>query len=204
MAIKICIIDYGSGNQKSLYNLINYLGYNVFSSRAEKDIKNSTHLLLPGVGSYADLMQRIKNLNLNDVISEHVLIKKKPFLGICVGMQILSTIGNEHNITKGLNFIEGEVRKLNCGKLKIPHIGWNNIIFKKNSLLQNDIFTNLDFYFLHSYVFNPKNKNHITGLTEYGETFPSIINKDNIWGFQFHPEKSQQAGQVILKKFFEF
>jgi glutamine amidotransferase len=203
MANKICIIDYGSGNQKSLYNLIDYLGYNVCSSRTEKDINNSTHLLLPGVGSYSDLMQRIKDLNLNDVISNHVLIKKKPFLGICVGMQILSTFGNEHNRTKGLDFIEGEVKKLNSRELKIPHIGWNNIVFKKNSFLESEIFSNLDFYFLHSYVFDLKDKNNIIGFTEYGETFPSIIKKENIWGFQFHPEKSQHAGQIILKKFFQ-
>ena len=204
MANKICIIDYGSGNQKSLYNLIDYLGYNVCLSRREQDISDSTHLLLPGVGSYVDLMERINYLNLNDLINEHVLIKKKPFLGICVGMQVLSTFGNENNRIKGLDFIEGEVRKINSRGLKIPHIGWNNIYLKKNSFSGSEIFFNLDFYFLHSYVFEPKDKNNIIGFTEYGETFPSIINKENIWGFQFHPEKSQQAGQIILKKFFQF
>ena len=140
MAIKIGIINYGSGNQKSLYNLIDYLGYNVFLSGTAIDIKNSTHLILPGVGSYSDLMQRIKDLNFNDVISDHVLIQKKPFLGICVGMQILSTFGNEYKRTKGLGFIEGEVRKIDSGGLKIPHIGWNSIIFKKNSFLESEIF----------------------------------------------------------------
>ena len=204
MPNKICIIDYGSGNQKSLYNLIDYLGYNVSLSRTDKDIRNSTHLLLPGVGSYADLMERIKNLNLDDLINEHVLIKKKPFLGICVGMQVLSSFGNEYKRTKGLNFIEGEVRKINSEALKIPHIGWNNISFKKDSFLEDESLINLDFYFLHSYVFDPSDKNNIIGFTKYGEIFPSIINKENIWGFQFHPEKSQQAGQIILKKFFQF
>ena len=204
MANKICIIDYGSGNQKSLYNLIYYLGYNVSLSRSESDIKNATHLLLPGVGSYADLMERIKNFKLQDVINEHVLVKKKPFLGICVGMQILSTFGNEFNRTEGLNLIEGEVRKINSKDLKIPHIGWNNINCKENGFLGDKDFFNLDFYFLHSYIFDVKDKNNIIGSTEYGETFPSIINKDNIWGFQFHPEKSQIAGQIILKKFFQF
>lgn len=204
MPNKICIIDYGSGNQKSLYNLIDYLGYNVSLSRTDKDIRNSTHLLLPGVGSYADLMERIQNLNLDDLINEHVLIKKKPFLGICVGMQVLSSFGNEYKRTKGLNFIEGEVRKINSEALKIPHIGWNNISFKKDSFLEDESLINLDFYFLHSYVFDPSDKNNIIGFTKYGEIFPSIINKENIWGFQFHPEKSQQAGQIILKKFFQF
>ena len=204
MPNKICIIDYGSGNQKSLYNLIDYLGYNVSLSRTDKDIRNSTHLLLPGVGSYADLMERIKNLNLDDLINEHVLVKKKPFLGICVGMQVLSSFGNEYKRTKGLNFIEGEVRKINSEALKIPHIGWNNISFKKDSFLEDESLINLDFYFLHSYVFDPSDKNNIIGFTKYGEIFPSIINKENIWGFQFHPEKSQQAGQIILKKFFQF
>jgi glutamine amidotransferase len=204
MKKKICIIDYNSGNQKSLYNLIDYLGYDVCLSRREQDINNSTHLLLPGVGSYIDLMDRIKYFNLNDLINENVLIKKKPFLGICVGMQVLSTFGNENNRTKGLDYIEGEVRKINSVGLKIPHIGWNNITLKKNSFLESETFFNLDFYFLHSYVFDPKDKNNVIGFTEYGETFSSIINKENIWGFQFHPEKSQQAGQIILKKFFDF
>ena len=204
MLNKICIIDYGSGNQKSLYNLIDYLGYNVCLSRDQQDISNSSHLLLPGVGSYADLMEKIKSLNLEDLINEHVLIKKKPFLGICVGMQVLSTLGNENVRTKGLDLIEGEVRKINSFGLKIPHIGWNNINLKKNSFLENKILFNLDFYFLHSYVFDLKDKNNAIGFTEYGETFPSIINKENIWGFQFHPEKSQEAGQLILKKFFHF
>ena len=118
MLNKICIIDYGSGNQKSLYNLIDYLGYNVSLSRTDKDIRNSTHLLLPGVGSYADLMERIQNLNLDDLINEHVLIKKKPFLGICVGMQVLSSFGNEYKRTKGLNFIEGDSRMSEERKIK--------------------------------------------------------------------------------------
>jgi glutamine amidotransferase len=149
-------------------------------------------------------MERIKNLNLDDLINEHVLIKKKPFLGICVGMQVLSSFGNEYKRTKGLNFIEGEVRKINSEALKVPHIGWNNISFKKDSFLEDESLINLDFYFLHSYVFDPSDKNNIIGFTKYGEIFPSIINKENIWGFQFHPEKSQQAGQIILKKFFQF
>ena len=198
---KICIIDYGSGNQKSLYNLINYLGYNVCFSRSENDIKNSSHLLLPGVGSYADLMLRLNSLNLHEILTDYVLIKKKLFLGICVGMQILSTLGNEHVRTRGLNFIEGEVRKINSGSLKIPHIGWNNVTLKKNSFIGSEQFVDLDFYFLHSYIFEPKDKNNIVGFTEYGECFPSIINKENIWGYQFHPEKSQHSGKMMLKNF---
>ena len=198
---KICIIDYGSGNQKSLFNLINYLGYNVCFSRSESDIKNSTHILLPGVGSYADLMLRIKSLNLEEILIEQILIKKKLFLGICVGMQVLSTFGNEHIRTNGLNFIEGEVRKINSGLFKIPHIGWNSVTFKKNFFTGSEYLVDLDFYFLHSYIFDPKDKNNIMGLTGYGEHFPSIINKENIWGYQFHPEKSQHSGQIIIKNF---
>jgi len=203
MKEKICILNYGSGNQRSLYNFISHLGYIVDITGDLNDIKNSSHLLLPGVGSYIDLMQRLRNLNFLDILNEYCLIKKKPFLGICVGMQILSTFGNEFNRIEGLNFINGNVRKINSGSLKLPHIGWNNVVFKENKYFDIHNLQNLDFYFLHSFIFEAKDPNNVIGFTDYGEDFPSIINKENIWGFQFHPEKSQKAGEIILKKFFQ-
>jgi len=199
MKEKVCIVDYGSGNQKSLFNLISYMNFDVIISCEFNDIKNSTHLLLFGVGSYPSLMKKLREKNLINVLSEQVLIKKKPFLGICVGMQILSTKGLEFYETDGLNWIQGEVRLLSTN-LKMPHIGWNNIKII-NSGLDLKI-NNFDFYFLHSYVFDVINKSEVIAITEYGEYFPSIVNKENIWGFQFHPEKSQVAGQLILKNFF--
>jgi glutamine amidotransferase len=197
----ICIVDANSGNKKSVYNLIKYLNYDVIVSRSFEDITTATHLILPGVGSYSEMMSKLKKYNLIDILSNEVLIKKKPFLGICVGMQVLSTFGYEFEKSAGLNWIEGIVRKLNTDKLKLPHIGWNNILIQKKDKILNEIDENSNFYFLHSYVFETKIINSIVAKTSYGESFPCIINSDNIWGFQFHPEKSQVAGQLILKNF---
>ena len=197
----ICIVDANSGNKKSVYNLIKYLCYDVRVSRSAEDINKATHLILPGVGSYSEMMSKLKKYNLIDILSNEVLIKKKPFLGICVGMQVLSTFGYEFEKSAGLNWIEGIVRKLNTDKLKLPHIGWNNILIQKKDKILNEIDENSNFYFLHSYVFESRITNSIIAETSYGESFPCIINSDNIWGFQFHPEKSQVAGQLILKNF---
>jgi glutamine amidotransferase len=197
----ICIVDANSGNKKSVYNLIKYLSYDVRISRAAEDINKATHLILPGVGSYSEMMSKLKKYNLIDILSNEVLIKKKPFLGICVGMQVLSTFGYEFEKSAGLNWIEGIVRKLKTDNLKLPHIGWNNIFIQKKDKILNEIDENSNFYFLHSYVFDSKITNSIIAETSYGESFPCIINSDNIWGFQFHPEKSQVPGQLILKNF---
>jgi glutamine amidotransferase len=199
--MKVCIVDANSGNKKSVYNLIKYLNYDVIVSRFLKDITNATHLILPGVGSYSEMMSKLKKYNLIDILSNEVLIKKKPFLGICVGMQVLSTFGYEFEKSAGLNWIEGIVRKLKTDKLKLPHIGWNNILIQKKDRILDEIDKNYNFYFLHSYMFEPKIINTIVAKANYGETFPCIINSDNIWGFQFHPEKSQVPGQLILKNF---
>lgn len=197
----ICIVDANSGNKKSVYNLIKYLNYDVIVSRSPEDITKASHLILPGVGSYSEMMSKLKKYNLIDILSNEVLIKKKPFLGICVGMQVLSTFGYEFEKSTGLNWIEGIVRKLKTDSLKLPHIGWNTILTQKKDKILNEINENSNFYFLHSYVFEPKIINSIVAKTSYGESFPCIINSDNIWGFQFHPEKSQIAGQLILKNF---
>ena len=197
----VCIVDANSGNKKSVYNLIKYLNYDVIVSRSFEDITTATHLILPGVGSYSEMMSKLKKYNLIDILSNEVLIKKKPFLGICVGMQVLSTFGYEFEKSAGLNWVEGFVRKLNTDKLKLPHIGWNNILIQKKDKILNEINENSNFFFLHSYIFETKIINSIVAKTSYGESFPCIINLDNIWGFQFHPEKSQVAGQLILKNF---
>ena len=199
--MRVCIVDANSGNKKSVYNLIKYLNYDVIVSSSFEDITTATHLILPGVGSYCEMMSKLKKYNLIDILSNEVLIKKKPFLGICVGMQVLSTFGYEFEKSAGLNWIEGIVRKLNTDKLKLPHIGWNNILIQKKDKILNEIDENSNFYFLHSYVFETRSINSIVAKTSYGEFFPCIINSDNIWGFQFHPEKSQVAGQLILKNF---
>ena len=190
---KVCILDYGSGNVGSVYNLLNRLNYNVKISNNPLDIKNSSHLILPGVGAFGKSIEKIKIKIPINLLEEEVKINKKPFLGICVGMQVLADKGFEFGENDGLGWIKGTVEKIKAKVL--PHIGWNDIKIKK----QSPIFLNLkdseNFYFVNSYAFKVSDKNFIISETSYGNTFCSAVQKDNIFGVQFHPEKSQKAGQ---------
>mgnify|MGYP001156700331 FL=1 len=199
----ICILDYGSGNVGSVYNVIKFLGYEVIISNKSEDIINSSHLILPGVGAFPSSMEKILSSLPIDTLEDEVLKKGKPFLGICVGMQVLATKGFEKNECKGLGWIEGTVERIESDKLALPHIGWNDIEFIQDNSLSDSFKDINDFYFVHSYCFKEKNhKNSIAKVT-YGSKFNAIVQKDNIFGFQFHPEKSQRAGQLILKNFFK-
>jgi len=144
-------------------------------------------------------MQKVKEKIPVKELENEVLKKKKPFLGICVGMQIMANLGEEFGKFKGLGWIEGEVKKLKSRIL--PHIGWNNVMIKKDSNIFNGLDKHKDFYFVHSYYFDVKDKNLVIAETEYEEKFCSIFQKENIIGVQFHPEKSQKTGQVLLKNF---
>jgi len=196
---KVCILDYGSGNVASVYNLLNRLNYNVKISNLTKDIQSASHLILPGVGAFGESIEKIRaNISI-DLLHNEVKVQKKPFLGICVGMQVLADKGFEFGEKDGLGWIEGTVEKLNAKVL--PHVGWNNIEIKK----QSPIFSNLknfkDFYFVNSYAFKVSNKSNIISVTQYGNSFCSAVQKNNIFGVQFHPEKSQRAGELIINNF---
>lgn len=196
---KVCLLDYGSGNIRSIYNLIKFLGYNCQISNNDQVIKNSSHIILPGVGAYEAAMKKIKNKISIKNLENEILKKKKFFLGICVGMQILSEKSNEFGNSQGLGWIKGKVKKI---KSKIlPHIGWNEIIIKKNSQILNNIDNKTDFYFVNSYHFDVEDNKLIIAKTKYGESFCSILQKDNIFGAQFHPEKSQESGKIFIKNF---
>jgi imidazole glycerol-phosphate synthase subunit HisH len=193
-------MDYGSGNVKSISNLVSYLGYRVIVSNEISVINSATHLILPGVGSFGTAM---KNINSQIPISEievEVIQKKKPFLGICVGMQVLAEKGYEHGEHDGLGWIAGTVEKLNAGNAPLPHIGWNNIVLKRDSVLFHNLDVINDFYFVHSYSVKT-NESYITSETNYEGVFCSSIQKENIYGVQFHPEKSQKAGQKLIQNF---
>ena len=201
MAIKICILDYKSGNVGSVFNIIKYMGYNCKISNEEKDLEDASHIILPGVGSFKKSMKKIKENIPIKKLEEQILKKKKPFLGICVGMQVLAEKGNEFGIENGLGWIEGEVNILKTENLPLPHICWNSINIKNKSELTKNLEGINDFYFVHSYKFDVKNEDEINARTEYGENFCSIVNKDNIYGVQFHPEKSQKSGIQLLNNF---
>ena len=206
----VLIVDYGSGNIKSVYNSVKKTLQNLNKSSDLKvsssilEIKKADKIILPGVGSFDQCMKRIRKINgLVETLNDQIIIRRKPFLGICVGMQILASYGYENQKTKGLSWIDGDVKSLKnviclSKGLKIPHMGWNNLsVNNKNNLLDNIKYED-QFYFVHSYFFDIKNKNNIICNTKYGINIPAIVNEDNIFGFQFHPEKSGIAGLKIL------
>ena len=201
---KICILDYKSGNVGSVYNMTKFMGFASVISNDEKDIKQSTHLILPGVGSFNRAMKNINSLLPLKVIEKEIFENSKPFLGICVGMQVLASKGFEHGEHSGLGWIDGEVNILDSKKLPLPNVGWNEIIINKESKLTDSLGKLKDFYFVHSFKFDPKNKSNINAYTEYGEKFCSVVNKKNIFGVQFHPEKSQKSGMKMLSNFFNY
>ena len=196
---KVCILDYGSGNVGSVYNLLDRLNYNVKISNDSAEIKNASHLILPGVGAFGKSIEKIKTKISIDLLSEEVKIKKKPFLGICVGMQILADKGFEFGENDGLGWIKGSVEKI---KAKIlPHIGWNDIQIKKESPIFMNLKNFTDFYFVNSYAFKVSDKNLIISETKYENKFCSAVQKDNLFGVQFHPEKSQKPGELVINNF---
>lgn len=196
----ICILDYGTGNIQSLKNILSKLSISYKYSNKIKDIQNATHLILPGVGAFDVAYKNANKFLPMKIIHEEIFNKSKPILGICVGMQIMASYGEEGEGSKGFNWIEGNVTKIKVNNLSLPHVGWNNIIKVKDSII-TDSLDSEDFYFLNSYYFNVKNKKHIIAYTAYGLKFPSIVQNNNIFGVQFHPEKSQMNGKKILINF---
>ena len=195
----IAIVDYGMGNVKSVLNALKLIGVPATLTADPHDLERSTHLILPGVGAFPDGMQALSERGLIPLLSREIQEKRKPFLGICLGMQLLADHGEEGGSTQGLGWIAGKVRRLRVGSERLPHIGWNNVAFGENPLLSN--ITDPTFYFVHSYVFVPAERHAVIGTCEYGETFAAILQQGNVFGTQFHPEKSQKSGLALLKNF---
>jgi len=194
----IAIVDYGMGNLKSVSKAFEFISRDeiLVTDKAEV-LQRADRIVLPGVGSFGDAVSNLSKLGLIVALRTEVLEKKKPFLGICLGMQILAEKGFEHGTHQGLGFIKGTVTRFEVD-LKVPHIGWNNIKIKKNNQLLTD--DSHDFYFVHSY--HLKSDDDIVCATcNYGYEFIAAIKKYNIFATQFHPEKSQKAGLQILKNF---
>ena len=199
----IGLINYNGGNYKSVSNILEYLNINFIEINKSSDLKKVSHIILPGVGSYNNLVSKLKTNNLFDEILYQIDVKKTFYLGICVGMQILSSYGLENIKTEGFDLIEGEVVKIPVYNEILPNIGWHNIILdNKNSPLFKNIEVNeMFFYFVHSYYFNIKNKENLTSSIFYENKITASVEKDNIFGVQFHPEKSQAGGLKVLKNF---
>lgn len=193
----IGIIDYGMGNLRSVQKALEYVGFEAIISNKPKEFDNCSHIVLPGVGAFGDAMNELSNSGLLSTIYNSVNIGK-PFLGICLGMQMLFDKSYEDGEYKGLGILRGEVQKFDID-LKVPHIGWNTVeSVKESSLFENIIDRN--FYFVHSYYINHNNENKC-GITNYSIGFTSAVEKDNVYGVQFHPEKSGDTGLKMLKNF---
>jgi glutamine amidotransferase len=166
-------------------------------------IEQAERLILPGVGAFTDGMRNLRSLGLDKTISDLVLNRKRPILGICLGMQLLATKGTEGGETAGLDILPGEVVRLENGsdKERIPHVGWNEVAIVRQAALFAQIPDKSDFYFVHSYHLKPYDEQNIVGTTQYCGHFVSAINSGNVWGVQFHPEKSGPLGKLLLKNF---
>ena len=201
--LTIVIIDYGIGNTHSVSNAIKYLGYkNIIISDDEKKIQKADALILPGVGAFEECISNLKNRKLDIILNEAVIINKKPILGICVGMQLLATCSEENGLHNGLDWIKGAVKKIIVPKpLAVPHVGWNDVITMNENILFNRNIENSNFYFDHSYHFVCDEK-YIAGYCDYGTRITAAVQRENIFGVQFHPEKSQTNGLKLFRSFF--
>ncbi len=194
----IAVIDYGMGNLRSVQKAFEFLGYEATITSHKQDIESASHVVLPGVGAFKDAMDNLKASNLIPSI-EKTVQEGKPFLGICLGMQLLFEKGYEFGLHRGLGVIPGEVVAFDVPGLKVPHMGWNTLKTRQNPLISSD---NDQFvYFVHTYHAANVPEENILSVTEYGYPFVSAVMKGNIFGLQFHPEKSGNVGLGILKNF---
>jgi len=199
----IAIIDYGLGNLASVQKALNFLSLSNVITDDHSVIRSSKAILLPGVGSFEQGMKNLAEKGLDKLLNTEVVEKKKKFLGICLGMQLVANWGTEPRRTNGLGWIDGQVEKITAPNLRVPHLGWNEVSF--NEELSRDLTlepTGNNYYFIHSYHFIPADPAHIVATAPYGHSIVAGVKKDNILAFQFHPEKSQAAGLSLLKNYF--
>ena len=205
--MKLTIVDYNSGNISSVINSFREVAQNKVNIEVSSNlnkIKSSDKVVLPGQGSFKSCVDALNSINgLVDSLNEFVISNKKPLLGICVGLQMFADIGYEESETKGLGWIPGKVSKIDNqnGKYKLPHIGWNQINIVKESKIFKNIENKSHMYFVHSYEFIPENKNVISATTDYSSNVVCSVEKENIFGTQFHPEKSDKYGLKIIDNF---
>jgi len=203
----IVIIDYGAGNLQSIINAFELLGERVEVINSPEKLKDAEAIVLPGVGAFSDCMNNLRKAGFIDALNREVIEKKKPFLGICLGLQILAEQSFEHGCYSGFGWVKGSVKKIipKSTEFKIPHMGWNNIIIRSKDRLFRDFENEPVFYFVHSYTLVLDELDQLVTSTCYhGAKIVASVQKENIFGVQFHPEKSQGAGLKLLKNFITF
>lgn len=202
--MNLAVIDYGAANLGSVTRTLVRVGAEPKITADPADLASATHIVLPGVGSYADCARNLRTAGWVDAIREEVA-RGKAMLGVCVGMQLLATEGTEFGINAGLDLIPGRVERLDvlgCG-LRIPHVGWNSLDVRSGEALMDGIGTGTDVYFVHSYAFRPGDEADVWAWTDYGIPLPVVVGRGRVMGVQFHPEKSSRAGQRLLRNFLE-
>ena len=198
----IGIVDYGMGNLLSVYNAFVAIGEDVKICQNPDDLVNMSHIVLPGVGSFNKCMSNILDRGFYGILNDLALNEKRPILGICLGMQLMTNNSTEGRSCKGFEWIDSEVTRIELKKeIKIPHIGWNSLDVCNDSLLLTGLSNEPDFYYVHSYQMKCTGDEDVIATCNYGQKITSIVNKDNIYGVQFHPEKSQDNGLILLENF---
>ena len=202
----IKIVNYGSGNIQAILNIYKRLNINCEVSNTPEELLGATKIVLPGVGAFDETMGQLLASGFKETLDEMVLYKKIPIIGICVGMQILAN-KSEEGVLPGLGYIDGTVRKFDTSlfthKPHVPHLGWNNILIEKDHKIFNNIDAEKGFYFLHTYYFQCNSEENVLAKTDYGGKFSSAVNNNNVFGMQFHPEKSHSNGVQLFKNFAE-
>ncbi len=204
--MNVSIIDYDAGNLRNVQKIIEKIGHKTFVAKSPDELAKADAIVLPGVGSFHKGSHNLHESGLLDAMRFYVLEKKKPFLGICLGMQLIAEGGDEGGRSEGLGFIPVEIHRLRAEQsgLRLPHIGWNAVTFKENSILFNGIPQGADFYFVHSYFVDFLDAKYVSATCEYGHVFAAAIEYGNIFAVQFHPEKSQRYGELLMMNFLTY
>lgn len=195
----ISIIDYGMGNLRSVQKALESIGEEAIITSNREEIEKSDGIILPGVGAFPDAMENLKSKGLDKALKDAVL-NKKPILGICLGMQLLFNQGDEVRVCDGLGFLQGKIKKL-YGDVKIPHMGWNSLGIEKKCAILEGIDSGSYVYFVHSFYAEVKDKENLNAVSFYGMNVPAVVSDNNLFGVQFHPEKSGDVGIQMLKNF---
>jgi glutamine amidotransferase len=205
MSQRIVIVDYGMGNLNSVKRKLDRLKANSIVSSNVDEIRTADKLILPGVGHFNKAMENLNQLNLLPILNELVLEKKIPVLGICLGMQLMCEWSEEGNV-EGLSWIAGKVKRFDVSdkqKFKVPHMGWNSVQLKNNSALMKNVSDDAEFYFVHAYHVELKDEKFAINITDYSHLFVSGFQKENIFGLQYHPEKSHDVGDQVFQNFID-